>query len=202
MEYTPAGTEFAREYSDISPTVSFFKGSREVAVVSSVALCPNGAVHDLTFLSAEAAKPETLSAEAEEMRKLLEQIGALNEAMKALAADLKAVKDENAFLRQANDDLVKKLDSTVVGLQADATKAIQAAEGVERRTLLDGAARDGKVLPLSADQRAAIPLSDLREMVSLAQPGKVPLTARTPAQVQDREAAPRKTEISRMCGVA
>ena len=202
IEYTPAGREFAREYSDISPTVKFFEGSREVAFVSSVALCPNGAVHDLTFLSADAAARETLSAETEEMRKLIEQIAALNAAIKALADELKAVKEENAFLRQANEDLVKKLDATVIGLRAEAAKAIQAAEDVERRTLLDGAARDGKVLPLSADQRAAIPLSDLREMVALARPGRVPLAARTPAQVQDREAAPRKTEISRMCGVA
>lgn len=205
--YTPAGTEFAREYADISPTVGFFKDSRVVSQVRSVALCPNGAVHDLTFLSAErqaeakASNQETLMPDEAEFKKLLEQIGALNEALASLTADLKAVKDENAFLRQANDELSRKLVDTSATLQADSARALQAVETLERQTLLDKATAAGKVLQLSAEALAAVGLPELREMVARAKPGVVPMQARTPARVQDGVDAPRHTEISRMCGV-
>lgn len=193
IEYTPAGKEFAREYSDISPTVAFLAGTNVVGAVSSVALCPNGAVHDLTFLSADEMPGD--------QAKLLEQLSALNEAMKALAVEVKALKDENAWLKQANEDLVRKLDSSVATLSADATRAIAAAETLERKTLLDGASRDGKVLPLSAEALSAIGLPELREMVTLAKPGVVPMQARTPAHIQDGAKPAKLNEISRMCGV-
>lgn len=194
IEYTPAGKEFAREYSDISPTVAFIKGSKNVVgAVSSVALCPNGAVHDLTFLSADEMPGD--------QSKLLEQISAMNEAMKALAAEVKALKDENAWLKQANEDLVKKLDSTVTTFSADTARALAAAESLERQTLLEKAIREGKVIPLSADALTAIGLPELREMVTLAKPGVVPMQPRTPARVQDGAEPARATEISRMCGV-
>ena len=193
IEYTPAGKEFAREYSDISPTVAFIKGSNAVGAVSSVALCPNGAVHDLTFLSADEMPGD--------QEKLLEQLTALNEAMKALAGEVKALKDENAWLKQANEDLVKKLDSTVTTFSADTARAIAATETLERQTLLEKATREGKVIPLSAEALSAIGLPELREMVTLAKPGVVPMQARTPARVHDSAEPARATEISRMCGV-
>jgi regulator of replication initiation timing len=204
LVYTPAGKEFAREYSDISPTVSFFDDGKTVARIPSVALCPNGAVHDLTFFSAD-PPPHTLEAamNEEDAKKLVEQIAALNDAMKALAAEVKALKDENAMLRQANDDLAKKLDSSVATFSAEAQKAAAAAEAMERRTLIAEATREGKVLPMSADGLAGITLEALREMVAVAKPGTVPLGARTPAKVIDDagQKPDGAAEIRRNCGL-
>lgn len=202
IAYTPAGKEFAREYSDISPTV-LLSADRAVVGVDSVALCPNGAVHDLTFLSADSSDHKaTLGANSEKMRQLFEQIAALNEAMKALASDLGAVKQENAILRQANDDLVAKLDSSVSAFAAADAKALKAVEALERTTLLDGAAAAGKLLPLSDETLATMALPELRELIGKTKAGKVPLSAKTPTMVQDRDrGGEQKSTIARNCGV-
>jgi hypothetical protein len=49
MEWTPLGIESAKQFEDISPAVHQDGG--EVDFIHSVALTPNGCVHDLTFFS-------------------------------------------------------------------------------------------------------------------------------------------------------
>jgi hypothetical protein len=58
MEWTPLGVESAKQFEDISPAVHQDGG--EVDFIHSVALTPNGCVHDLTFFSAIAGGANAL----------------------------------------------------------------------------------------------------------------------------------------------
>ena len=49
MEWTPLGIESAKQFEDLSPAVHEEDG--EIDFVHSVALTPNGCMHDLTFFS-------------------------------------------------------------------------------------------------------------------------------------------------------
>lgn len=227
VAYTPAGKKYAPEYADVSGAVSLIKGTRVVGGLRSVALCPNGAARDMVFLSGDEAyvcatgvcrlqvkdavflrgdeapgsEVVTLATDGDHERaKLIEQISALNEALKALASDLKTVKDENTLLRDSNKNLIEELQNRVTTLSAESSAAVASAERSERLLLLDGAKRDGKILPLSADQCAALPIDDLREIVGRAKAGVVPLVPKTPLVVEEKHTN-QKSEISRMLGV-
>lgn len=204
VAYTPAGNKYAPEYADVSGAVSLIKGTRVVGGLRSVALCPNGAARDMVFLSGDevhGSEVVTLATDGDHERaKLIEQISALNEALKALASDLKTVKDENTLLRDSNKNLIEELQNRVTTLSAESSAAVASAERSERLLLLDGAKRDGKILPLSADQCAALPIDDLREIVGRAKAGVVPLVPKTPLVVEEKHTN-QKSEISRMLGV-
>lgn len=184
--YTPAGKEYAAEYADVSPTVAFFPDSRVVAGITSVALCPNGAVHNLSLFSASSALT------ADELRSLIEQVRTLHDAIKAMTEEIVALKNENADLRRINNELLQKLE-------AYKTESLKSAEMLERRILLDAARRDGKALPLSAEQIDRLPVEELREIIARSAPGRVPLSARTPESVS--EGGKPKSTIYARCGV-
>ena len=56
VQWTPLGMQTARNFEDLSPSVAT-DDAREVDYVSSVALTPNGSLHDVTFFSAQAGQP-------------------------------------------------------------------------------------------------------------------------------------------------
>jgi phage I-like protein len=216
VEWTPAGERDARNFADLSPTVLFQNG--EVVAMHSVALTRNGAIYDLTAFSAmlaDAAIPGTRNEQEEET--LVEKI--LTALRKGLGLDAKA--DENAIataLEALNltamsaslaaiktkveegtthgSPVLTALDGKLVALSAQ-------FEGFQRETILDQAAREGKVIPLSAEQFSAMPVETLRTMVAKLD-ATVPVqafAARGPEPKTAKGLTPEQREMVRNCGL-
>jgi hypothetical protein len=172
IRWTPAGREYAPEYQDLSPTVKLTPG-RQVVFVKSLALCPNGAIHDLTFFESEPQTQET------DMDTLQESLNGVQAALAALAE--RVAKLETPPTDQPLDAKVTELEQKLTTLSADL--AADAARR-DKAAILDGAARDGKVVQLAADAVAALTVEQLKDHVAKLQ-ATVPLSARTPRHVRE-----------------
>jgi phage I-like protein len=194
IQWTPHGEKFAREYVDLSPApVQTQDGT--VVGVHSIALCRHGAVDGLQFYSVNLNEGDG----AMDWKKYLCSIlnvtettsdddlkTAFGERVKALSADIvKAVADRVAALEAAKPD-----DSKVVALSAEVVtltgKIAELAKGIEtrdRNDVLCQAAREGKVVALSAEAVAKITIPELKDYVGKL-PVTVPVTQRTHDHIQ------------------
>ena len=150
----------------------------------------------------------TLSTSMAQGAKSMEQITALNAKLAEIEKAITTLSAAGGGEKSAKElaDKITTLSASV----ADATTKIATfqaeIEKRDRADLVALACREGKVLPLNADQVAATPVATLRDMVkNLAV--TVPVEKRTPIHVQEFSvtAEPELTEaqkqIARNCGV-
>lgn len=192
--WTPEGEKFytGRHYRDLSPTVGR-NDKNEVTFIHSVALCRQGqipALHafsadglpDLTTLSTPVpTSTTTMDTATPDYRALLckalgkdatctdEGLIAAVEAPPA-AEPLKA-KETPAATPCAAD----ATPPNVTQLSADIEELKKGQEQMRKDALISQAARDGKVIPLSAEVMNVTPLSVLEDMIANLKPGTVPL---------------------------
>ncbi|WP_448579259.1 phage protease [Thermosphaera sp.] len=169
--WTPKGEAEALNFQDLSPAVATDENG-EVVFIHSVALCRNGDIDGLKFvtLSVTEIAPATM-----DYRKLL--------------VTLLQLPDD------APDDEIKKAVDAVLGLQGGPmsplsarvealTAEVRALKEMDTQRRRDAvcarAAAEGKVIPLSAAQIARMDPDLLDELVSKL-PAIVPLHRRTPA---------------------
>jgi len=219
IEWTPSGSVYAREYSDLSPAVRMDNG--EVVFLHSVALCRQGAVEDLRFYSVEPkssnSPQQTKSGDTMDYRKEMLRLLGMEESAtdeqlaEAISAYLKKMKDSQdsvAALSASVEELKKQvtafsatnaagtstastsagevvaLTAKVAVLEGNITKFNAELEKRDRAAAVERASREGKVIPLSADQIAAMPMAVLDDMIRKL-PATVPLTTLTPAGFRD-----------------
>ncbi len=200
LEWTPAGLEAwkNKSFQDISPAV-FRRADGTVVALHSVALCRHGELDGLTIEAARAHSSlaplfAALSTEIEIEIKpsTMKPTAALIALLSALGVTLVESADEAAteaaMLEAAKAvDAMKAKEKAPEGMSAELTalsaevKALRADnEKRERSALIAAAAAAGKVIPLSAESLAIVPLSVLEDIVKNAAPGQVPVTKTTP----------------------
>lgn len=221
--WTPEGERMAVNYADVSAGAVTDKDGNVVAV-SSVALCRAGAVDGMDFVEAplsggvSSALSGIINNNNKEGRAmdfkalLIKSLGlgddATDEAIQAaLAKALERKPDENQEARQA------AMSAAVKAAVAEAVKPIQeqvaalsaAAVAHEKRDLVAEAAREGKVVALSADALAKLSVEDLKATIAKTAV-TVPLSAKTPATVKETapsgEVPDEFRRIALNCGVS
>lgn len=221
--WTPEGERMAVNYADVSAGAVTDKDGNVVAV-SSVALCRAGAVDGMDFVEAPLSggvssalsgiiNNNNQEGQAMDFKALLiKSLGlgddATDEAIQAaLAKALGRKPDENQEARQA------AMSAAVKAAVAEAVKPIQgqvaalsaAAVAHEKRDLVAEAAREGKVVALSADALAKLSVEDLKATIAKTAV-TVPLSAKTPATVKETapsgEVPDEFRRIALNCGVS
>lgn len=221
--WTPEGEKMAVNYADVSAGAVTDKDGNVVAV-SSVALCRAGAVDGMDFVEAPLSggvssalsgiiNNNNQEGQAMDFKALLiKSLGlgddATDEAIQAaLAKALERKPDENQEARQA------AMSAAVKAAVAEAVKPIQeqvaalsaAAVAHEKRDLVAEAAREGKVVALSADALAKLSVEDLKATIAKTAV-TVPLSAKTPATVKETapsgEVPDEFRRIALNCGVS
>lgn len=129
------------------------------------------------------------------------------EAAAALNAEIDAISQKLATLsgaaQGAAPEALTTLSATVCALQTELGALKAEAVRRDREALCAQAAREGKVIPLSAEQIAATDLTVLRDMVGKL-PVTVPLDRRTPERIQTLSAetvTPALDRVARRCGL-
>ena len=218
--WTPEGEKMAVNYADVSAGAVTDKEGNLVAV-ASVALCRAGAVEGMDFVEAPLSGDvsSALSGIINNNQKgkqdmdykamLLKMLGlgedATDEAIQAAldAFGKKPAQKENAealsaAVKAAVAEAVKPIEEKVAVLSA-------AAEAHEKQDLLGEAAREGKVISLSADALAKLSVEDLKATIAKTAV-TVPLSARTPATMKEKPADGEVSEelkaIALNCGVS
>ena len=221
--WTPEGERMAVNYADVSAGAVTDEDGNVVAV-SSVALCRAGAVDGMDFVEAPLSggvssalsgiiNNNNQEGQAMDFKALLiKSLGlgddATDEAIQAaLAKALERKPDENQEARQA------AMSAAVKAAVAEAVKPIQeqvaalsaAAVDHEKRDLIAEAAREGKVVALSADALAKLSVEDLKATIAKTAV-TVPLSAKTPATVKETapsgEVPDEFRRIALNCGVS
>lgn len=221
--WTPEGERMAVNYADVSAGAVTDKDGNVVAV-ASVALCRAGAVDGMDFVEAPLSggvssalsgiiNNNNQEGQAMDFKALLiKSLGlgddATDEAIQAaLAKALGRKPDENQEARQA------AMSAAVKAAVAEAVKPIQeqvaalsaAAVAHEKRDLVAEAAREGKVVALSADALAKLSVEDLKATIAKTAV-TVPLGAKTPATVKETapsgEVPDEFRRIALNCGVS
>lgn len=209
IEWTPDGPKNALNYPDISPAPRT-DAQGNVLFIHSFALCRQGAGEGLRFakLSVETNQgDEVMDPKLKEMLcRLLklpaetgdaELLSALDAAAGALST-LSVSLGEVAAGKSAVVALTAKLDEATNKLTALSAEMVD----VRKQVLLSDAARDGKVIPLSADAVAKMDLPTLTDLVGKLPRGVVPLAAQTPAQIVDPASASAAVDkVAALCGL-
>ena len=228
--WTPEGEKMAVNFADVSAGAVTDKEGNLVAV-ASVALCRAGAVDGMDFVEAplsggissalsgiinnqvtgtEARHPDTEKGKAMDYKALLlKTLGlgedATDEAIQAAfakAAEKKPTEEEqkaalSAAVKEAVAEAVKPIEAKVAALSA-------AAVAHEKADLIAEAAREGKVIALSADAIGKITVDDLKATIEKT-PVTVPLNAKTPGHMKETPPAGEVSEefrqIALNCGV-
>lgn len=160
ITWTPLGAEHARNYEDLSPAAG--NASGEIDFIHSVALTPNGCLHDVTFFSASGAgngeanncfmsmtqNPAGAPGNLLTLALMASALGLAATATEAeVTAELKtlsALKPLGALLKEGKVLIVEEvsgLDSRLKTLETAATKSIATLS----------ATIDNKVITLSAE---------------------------------------------------
>ena len=221
--WTPDGEKNAVNFADVSAGAVTDKDGNVVAV-ASVALCRAGAVDGMDFVEAPLSggvssalggiinNSEKQKGQAMDFKALLiKSLGLGDDAAdEAIQAALeKALKKEpvnkeeqeaamSAAVKAAVAEAVKPIQEQVAALSASAVAN-------EKQDLIAAAAREGKVIALSADALAKISVADLQATIAKTAV-TVPLSARTPGKVNENGSGGEPTEEQRMialnCGVS
>ena len=192
IEWTPAGKKYAVNYHDLSPTPKL-DDCGEVVFLHSVALCRQGAVHDLTFYNASFLQPQTRpqppmenttptaapQGEAVDNRgllvALLQKLG-VTLPDTATDADIATMVDQFKALAPAADDPDDDRRSNAAPTRPLGVET--RIDQIEKDGLLTLAATQGKVIPLNAEEIRTTPIAVLRAMIDRLPVGTVPLAAR------------------------
>lgn len=218
--WTPEGEKMAVNYVDVSAGAVTDKDGNLVAV-ASVALCRAGAVGGLDFVEAPLSgdvssalsgiinnnpqKGKAMDYKALLLKSLGLGEDATDEAIQAAlaAAEKKPTQEEkkaefDAAVKAAVAEAVKPIEEKMAALSA-------AAVAHEKADLIAEAAREGKVVALSADALAKISVEDLKSTIAKTAV-TVPLSAKTPANMKENPAEGDVPEefkaIALNCGVS
>lgn len=223
IQWTPHGEKFAREFVDLSPAPLQTKDGTVVGV-HSIALCRHGAVDGLQFYSVEIrnqqgdgvmdwkkflcgllGKPEETSDE--------DLKAALNEHISALCAEaVKAGPSAALATRLDAIEAAAKDLPKIVALSAEVGtltgKIAELEKGIARRDrtdILNQAAREGKVVALSAEAIEKLSVEDLKNHVA-GVPVTVPVSQRTPEFIVAHSVSASEEDaavdvVARNCGV-
>ena len=226
--WTPEGERMAVNFADVSAGAVTDKEGNLIAV-ASVALCRAGSVDGMDFVEAPLSggvssalsgiinnqdrpgKPghqDNQKGKAMDYKALLlKTLGlgedATDEAIQAaLDALLKKPEEDKAALsaavKEAVAEAVKPIEEKVAALSA-------AAVANEKQDLVAEAAREGKVVALSADALEKISVDDLKATIAKTAV-TVPLSARTPGQIKEPttegEVPEEFRRIALNCGVS
>jgi phage I-like protein len=150
----------------------------------------------------------TLNAGMAQGAKSMEQITALNVKLAEIEKSIATLSVAGAPGKGA-EEIAAKIVTLTAKVEDASTKIATFAAEIEKRDrsdLVALACREGKVLPLNADQVAATPVATLRDLVkNLAV--TVPVEKRTPLHVQEfsvtaeAELTEAQKQIARNCGV-
>ena len=223
--WTPEGERNAVNYADVSAGAVTDKDGNVVSV-ASVALCRAGAVDGMDFIEAPLSgdvssalkriinNTENQKGTAMDFKALLiSSLGlgedATDEAIKAALAKALEKKPEpenkeeqqaamSAAVNAAVAEAVKPIEENVAALSA-------ASVAHEKQDLIAEAAREGKVIALSADALAKISVEDLKTTIAKTAV-TVPLNAKTPTTVKENagggEVSEELQQIALNCGVS
>lgn len=226
--WTPDGEKMAANYADVSAGAVTDKDGNLIAV-ASVALCRTGSVDGMDFVEAPLSgsvssalsgiinqgdghrgpPPQKKGNAMDYKTLLLKALGlgedATDEAIQAAFAEKfekQPTEEEqkaalNAAVKEAVAEAMKPIEEKVVALSA-------AAAAHEKADLIAEAAREGKVIALSADAIGKITVDDLKATIEKT-PVTVPLNARTPGHMKETPPAGEVSEefrqIALNCGV-
>ena len=226
--WTPDGEKMAANYADVSAGAVTDKDGNLIAV-ASVALCRTGSVDGMDFVEAPLSgsvssalsgiinqgdghrgpPPQKKGNAMDYKTLLLKALGlgedATDEAIQAAFAEKfekQPTEEEqkaalNAAVKEAVAEAMKPIEEKVVALSA-------AAVAHEKADLIAEAAREGKVIALSADAIGKITVDDLKATIEKT-PVTVPLNARTPGHMKETPPAGEVSEefrqIALNCGV-
>ena len=226
--WTPDGEKMAANYADVSAGAVTDKEGNLIAV-ASVALCRTGSVDGMDFVEAPLSgsvssalsgiinqgdghrgpPPQKKGNAMDYKTLLLKALGlgedATDEAIQAAlakVAEKKPTEEEqkaalHAAVKEAVAEAVKPIEEKVVALSAAAARH-------EKADLIAEAAREGKVIALSADAIGKITVDDLKATIEKT-PVTVPLNAKTPGHMKETPPAGEVSEefrqIALNCGV-
>ena len=222
--WTPDGEKNAVNFADVSAGAVTDKDGNVVAV-ASVALCRAGAVDGMDFVEAPLSggvssalsgiinNSEKQKGQAMDFKALLiKSLGLGDDATdEAIQAALEKALEKKPEPNKEEQDAA--LSAAVKAAVAEAVKPIQeqvaalsaSAVAHEKQDLIAAAAREGKVIALSADALAKISVADLQATIAKTAV-TVPLNAKTPGKVNENGAGGEPTEEQRMialnCGVS
>lgn len=211
LQYTPAGKAHALNFIDLSPTVHIDPVTGEVDLLHSVALTRAGAVEGLSYYSIEAELEPKQEGDEMDWKKMLiamtgaaedvsdedlarmfeEKIASLSTAavepvqtaLSALTATVASIKPA-----EGQEAEMTALSTKVATLGDELTSLSGELVAMRRQGVCDQAAREGKVIPLSAEQIAETDPKVLAEMVGKL-PVTVPVDRRTPEHIKALSAA-------------
>jgi phage I-like protein len=207
LEWTPGGIKSVANFCDLSPAICFIPGTRTVQGMHSTALCRAGAIAGLRAFSVDIADEADESTTNQgsltmEHKVLLALLGlgdtASDDQMLGAAKNIGTLLASAGSISAMSAE-IKDLQSKIVTFSAtgdahksgieEIAKRLEKAEGVivtfsaervaqERADVIAQAAREGKVLPFSAEAIKSVDLATLRE-VAKNTPATVPLEQRT-----------------------
>lgn len=191
--WTPLGVDKAHNYLDVSATPVLDKDGNVVAV-ASVALCRTGAVPGMEFkqvplsallVSTNPNKDKLMREKLIAMLKLAPEatdddiMAACEAAMKAAPAPTPLSADVQKVVSDAVTAAVTPLSTDVANFKQELLKR-------DKQQVISDARMEGKVVALSADAVQQLSLDALKDHVK-ALPVTVPLSATTPAHVQENK---------------
>jgi len=229
--WTPEGERMAANYADVSAG-AVTDGDGNLIAVASVALCRTGAVEGMDFIEAplgggvssalsgiinregglKPAAPIQKGKAMDYKALLLKLLGLDGDATdEAIRAALDA-RGATAPHPEAGEQDAAALSAAVKEAVAEAVRPIEekvaalsaAAVAHEKADLIAEAAREGKVVALSADAIGKITVEDLKATIAKT-PATVPLAAKTPTTMKEKTAEGEVPEelrrIALNCGV-
>ena len=229
--WTPEGERNAVNFADVSAGAVTDKEGNVVAV-ASVALCRAGAVDGMDFVEAPLSGGVTealggiIRQQAYNNKKgndamdfkalLIKSLGlgddAADEAIQAALSAALENKPNDAGKEAGNSENEAALSAAVREAVAEAVKPIKeqvaalsaSAVAHEKQDLIAAAARDGKVIALSAEALAKISVEDLQATITKTAV-TVPLSAKTPGNMKEKtgegEVSEEFRQIALNCGV-
>lgn len=192
IEWTPEGREHAEggHYPDLSPAIAT-NDAGEIIFLHSAGLARQGEIDGIVLFSAPSHIQliRTLSADPTttnpmDYKKLLLTVLGLAES--ATDEEVTAAIQAKAEKKDGEDSTedIKAMSARIKSLE-EAVKTFSASgEKQERDQLVARAIREGKVIPLSAEQIASMPVTTLSALVD-GLPVTVPLEARTPEKIKE-----------------
>jgi hypothetical protein len=211
--WTPTGERGARNYEDISPA-TIRNGQNVLVFLHSAGLVPNGAVEGLTFLGADPDFSKlVLSADSMPENKTRKEtkMDAFRKLWCKLLGKDEAIKDEELMseiekkISELNNSAaaITEMSAEIVALKARLDGLSESDQKRERELIVMGAMLEGKVIPMTADQILRTSAADLRGVVDKLPKGVVPMSAVTPAKVDELPAGQANhyaDHVKRVCG--
>lgn len=197
LEWTDEGREHAAggHYPDISPALKT-NDAGEVIWIHSAGLVRQGEMDGLTLFSAGEAEVSSIITQHIDAPNMKNTIQLINLFMAAAGLETIPEDSDLATVTQRTRDAADKLGKERKGLADAVTGYAASIEGLTKRLdamqkefILDGATRDGKVVPFDAKAIEGMSVETFAAAVSKLEVGKVPQGGR-----ENPKGSPNQTE--------